>query len=97
MIQTLKTGLKSNILQAAVAKSICSCHFISGIDTKTCIAHSNIPYAKELTVISIKDNIVYSEQSFLAKKLSKILNLSEEEVAKAVFNQKHPEFGCVLK
>ena len=96
-IKTLKTGLKSNIIQAAVAKSICSCAFLSGVDAKTCFSRSNIPLAKELTSTTIKDNIVTSAQSKLGKDLGAILGLAEVPVAHAIFNKDHPEFGCTLQ
>lgn len=94
---TLKTSLHTNLIQAAVAKTICSCHFVSGVDPKTCVAHSNIPMAKWLTRYKIEDNKVYVQQSKLAKILNKVLNFQGEPIALAEFNTERPEFGCQLK
>ncbi len=97
LFKTLKSGLKSNMMQAAVSKSVCSCHFISGLDLKTCIARSNIPLAGILTRVGVEDNRVISKQTALAKFLVKVLNFQSEPIAISFFDQVHPEFGCQLK
>ncbi len=97
MFKTLKTGLQSNVIQAAVSKSVCSCHFISGIDLKTCIERSNIPAAKLLTRVSKIANSISVEQTALAKFLVKVLSFRSEPIAISTYDQLHPEFGCHLK
>ena len=97
ILKTLKSGLQSNVIQAAVAKTICSCHFVSGLDLKTCMDRSNIPAAKLLTSVSIKQNVVYTQQTKLAKVLAKVFTLQGENRTEASFDQRHPEFGCTLK
>ena len=97
IFNTLRTGLQTNIIQATVAKTVCSCYFISGLDVKTCVARSNIPIAKFLTKVSVKDNVVYSEQTNLAKFLIKVFGFQGEKRAEAHFNQERQEFGCTLK
>jgi CubicO group peptidase (beta-lactamase class C family) len=97
IFNTLKSGLQTNLLQAAVAKTVCSCHFISGLDIDTCVLRSNIPIAKQLTTVEIKNNTVYSTQSRFARFLIKIFGLQPEKIARASFDQLHPEFGCTLK
>jgi CubicO group peptidase (beta-lactamase class C family) len=97
IFNTIKTGLETNILQNAVAKTVCSCHFISGIDKNTCINRSNIPFAKNLTNIYINNNIVYAKQSKLAKLLTKVFGLKYNIESQASFDLIHPEFGCTLK
>ncbi len=95
--KTLKSSLQTNTLQAAIAKITCSCHFISGLDPKVCIARSSIPFAKYLAKVSIKGNVVYSEQTKIAKLLKKTFSFNSEPVAKAVFDQEHRQYGCMLK
>ena len=97
MMKTLTSGLQSNLIPSAVAKTICSCHFITGLDLDTCMARSNIPAAKILTAVTIKDNSVYSEQSKLSKIFVKGLGVMTPKIAQASFDINHPEFGCTLK
>ena len=94
--KTIKTGIKTNVFQAAVAKTVCSCHFVSGLDVDTCVERSNIPLAKRLTKISIKDNVVTAEQSKWAKIFVKVFGLLDQTKSEASFNKDHPEFGCTL-
>ncbi len=96
VFKTLRSSLKTNMIQATIAKTICSCHFVSGVDPKVCLARSNIPFAKYLTRVSIQNNVVYSEQTRLAKIFNRVFNFISEPVARAIFNQEHPQFGCTL-
>ena len=61
------------------------------------MARSNIPAAKILTAVTIKDNSVYSEQSKLSKIFVKGLGVMTPKIAQASFDINHPEFGCTLK
>lgn len=97
IFKTLKSSLQTNMMQAAVAKIICSCHFVSGLDIETCLERSNIPLANLLTNIVIVKNKVFSNQSKIAKLFIKIFGLKESETAEASFDQAHPEFGCTLR
>ncbi len=97
VFNTLRSGLQTNLIQAAVAKTVCSCYFVSGLDIKTCVARSNIPVAKYLAKVSIKDNVVYSEQTNLAKLFVNVFGFQSEKRAEARFNNKRQEFGCILK
>ncbi|MDD4975288.1 MAG: serine hydrolase [Bacteriovorax sp.] len=97
ILNTLKSALQTKMMQATVAKTICSCHFISGLDVNTCLERSNIPVAKQLTTVFIKNNTVYSEQSKFANFFLKVFGLDSEKKAQASFNKNHPEFGCTLK
>ena len=97
LFTTLKTGLDTHIILSAVAKTICSCHFISGVDTKTCVARSNIPLAKWLTHHEVVGNQVQVRQTKLAKILNKVLNFQREPLAIAQYNANEPQFGCLLK
>ena len=97
VLKTLRSGLETNVIQSAVAKTICSCHFISGLDIKTCLARSNIPAARLLSSVTIDNNVVYSEQSKLAKFLVKFFGIGSITRAEASFDINHPEFGCTLK
>ena len=90
-IETLVSGLKMQIFQTAMAKSICSCHFVSGIDVKTCVARSNIPLANQLIKLSIEDDRAKSGKIFVHARPR-----WNKKYATATFDSAHPEFGCTL-
>lgn len=92
MLKTLITGIKENIIQPALAKNICSCHYISGVDVKTCIDRSNIPLARELMDVFIKDDEAHSGKYFVYAKPK-----WNNKTAVASFDTAHPEYGCTLK
>jgi CubicO group peptidase (beta-lactamase class C family) len=97
ILKILKSGIRNNILKASLAKNVCSCHFISKLDAKTCLERSTIPFAQKLIDISINNNFVFSDLSLLAKSLTKAYGIQEGARAVASFDQKHPQFGCTLK
>jgi CubicO group peptidase (beta-lactamase class C family) len=95
--KTLKSGLRTNVLFAAVAKTVCSCHFISGIDVDTCVDRSNVPLITKLAKISVRDNVVIAEQTKYAKILVAAYGRWPGEKSYASYDRTHPEFGCTLK
>ena len=95
-LKTIKSGLETNIIQTAVAKSVCSCHFVVGLDIETCLERSNIPAATLLTKISSEKNKIYTEQTRLASFLAIFLAHEPARKIEAHFNADHPEFGCTL-
>ena len=93
LLTTLKTSLTENIIQPAVAKTLCSCHFIGKLDYKTCYARSNIPLSQTLTNIMTDNNTVIAYPSFLAKHSG----FRNKAIAIAEFNTANPKLGCTLK
>ncbi len=96
IFNTLRSGLQTNLIQAAVSKTLCSCHFISGLDLNTCTTRSNIPLAKYLTKATKDNNSISVEQSALAKLFVKVFGLKSHHSVSASFDINHPEFGCTL-
>lgn len=97
IFKTLKTGLRTNVLFSAVAKTVCSCHFISGVDVDTCIDRSNVPLISKLAKIYVRDNVVVAEQTKYAKILVAAYGRRPGEKSYASFDRVHPEYGCTLK
>jgi CubicO group peptidase (beta-lactamase class C family) len=97
IFKTLKSGLRTNILFSAIAKTVCSCHFISGVDVDTCVDRSNVPLISKLAKISIRDNVIVAEQTKYAKILVAAYGRRPGEKSYASFDKAHPEFGCILK
>ncbi len=97
LLKTLKSGLKTNVLFSAIAKTACSCYFISGIDIGTCIDRSNIPLISKLANVSIRGNTAIVSQTKYAKVLIAAYGKKPGQLAYASYDQTHPEFGCTLK
>ncbi len=99
MVETLKSGVETNLFQPSVAKTICSCHFIAGIDVKTCLERSNIPLADTLSEIIITENDgqtgVYSVMA-PPSWIGQLLGLKDIDLPRAYYDSTHPEFGCTL-
>jgi hypothetical protein len=92
LIQTLESGIDDDVIQAALAKSVCSCHFISGLNVGDCIDRSNIPGAAALNSVSVSGHEVDVELSWLAG----IIGLHWGKRTRASFDPAHPEYGCTL-
>jgi CubicO group peptidase (beta-lactamase class C family) len=93
LVTTLKSSLRENIFQPAVAKTLCSCHFIGKLDFKTCYERSNIPLSQALTNIMADNNTVIAYPSFLAKHSG----FKNKSIAIASFDTANPKLGCLLK
>ena len=93
LLTTLKSSLRENIIQPAVAKTLCSCHFIGKLDYKTCYERSNIPLSQTLTNIVTDSNTVIAYPSFIAKHSG----FKNNAIAIAEFNTMNPKLGCTLK
>jgi CubicO group peptidase (beta-lactamase class C family) len=94
--KTLKTGIKSNIIQATVAKNICSCHFVSGLDVKTCLKRSNIPLASILTNVAVGDHFIEAKLSKFSKFFLAVAGIHNGEIANANYDSANPQYGCTL-
>lgn len=97
LLKTLKSGLLTNALFSAIAKTACSCYFISGIDVDTCVERSNISLIKRLAKISINKDTVTARQTKYAKILIAAYGRKPGKIASASYDRAHPEFGCTLK
>lgn len=100
MLETLKSGIEANLFQPSVAKTVCSCHFIAGVDVQTCLERSNIPMADKLADIVVKENDgqtgVYSV-SAPPSLIGQLLGLKDIDLPRAYYDSYHPEFGCTLE
>ena len=100
ILDTLKSGIESNIIQPSIAKTICSCHFVSGLDINTCYSRSNIPLASTLTTTSITESDgqtgVYSVKT-IPNFLGRTLGLKSENLPVAYYDTFKPEYGCTLE
>lgn len=97
IFQTTKSGLTTDIFLSSLARAVCSCHFISGLDEKTCIARSNIPFTSQLINLSIKNNTVTTTRKAYAKTFIRVFGRdSKDDMKRARFDARNPQFGCTL-
>jgi CubicO group peptidase (beta-lactamase class C family) len=99
-LETLKSGIEANILQPSVAKSVCSCFFVVGLDIKTCLERSKIPMAAKMANVIVKENDgrngLYSVEA-QPSILGQALGLKTKNLPRAFYDSSHPEFGCTLE
>ncbi|MBP9679823.1 MAG: serine hydrolase [Bacteriovorax sp.] len=99
-LETLKSGIEANILQPSVAKTVCSCYFVVGLDINTCLERSKIPMAKKMANIIVRENDgqqgMYSIEA-RPTLLGKTLGLKTKNLPRAFYDSTHPEFGCTLQ
>jgi hypothetical protein len=95
-VKTLFSALSNNVVQAAVAKSVCSCVFVSGLDRETCRDRSNIPLAGSITSMVFKRDKSKSRVAVHLSWLGRLL-AGHDAAAKAEFDWDHPELGCRLR
>jgi len=93
IFQVLFSGIRDDIIQAAVAKSVCSCHFVSKVDVSTCVERSNVPLAKETTRVSLNQDSVEGQESLFAS----LLGFHHGKQVHATYDEKNPQFGCTLQ
>ncbi|HTL11147.1 MAG TPA: serine hydrolase [Bdellovibrionota bacterium] len=91
-IEVLKTGLRTGLLQGAVAKWTCTCHFVSGLDIGDCVRRTNVPLASTFTHTKIHGDQVEVRPSGLGKIIA-----GSSLTATAVFDSRNPQFGCTLQ
>lgn len=97
ILETLKSGIEANILQPTLAKNMCSCHFVSGIDVKHCYERSYVPMAKTFATVSIKETGGVFTVKATPTWLGKAMGLDSEDLPVAIYDSNHPEFGCTLE
>lgn len=97
ILETLKSGIEANILQPTLAKNMCSCHFVSGIEFNHCYDRSYVPLAKTFATVSIKQNSGVYHVKATPTLLGKIIGLNTRDLPEAVYDPNHSEFGCTLE
>ncbi|MFA6238571.1 MAG: serine hydrolase [Bacteriovorax sp.] len=100
LIKNVKNGIEANTLQASIAKTICSCHFISGIDIPSCVKRNNFTMSKLFTKISVKQNKEKDNRQSIQVRLSRFARLFKLHFGnstKAFYSPDKPFFGCSLQ
>lgn len=100
LVRNVKNGLEANTLQGGIAKIICSCHYVSGIDIPTCIKRNNFSMTKLLTKVSARENPEPGGEVAIQVRLNRFARLFKLDYgnsAKAIYNPEFPQFGCTLK
>lgn len=100
LIKNVKNAIEAHTLEASIAKTICSCHFVSKMDIPACLKRNHFPLTKFLTKIKIKKEMALdgtiSFQVHLAR-FARLFKFHLGHSAKATYDPLHPELGCTLK
>lgn len=99
MMKNVKNGVQANTLQGSIAKTICSCHLVSGMGIQSCLKKFNFTFSKLLTKIEVKEEEDFSGRTTIQVKLARFARLFKLHFgnsAKAVYNPNEPEYGCTL-
>lgn len=100
LIKNVKNSIEANTLQATLAKTICSCHYVSNLDIPACVKRNHFSLSRLLTKISVRQTKQLSGEMVIQVKLSRfarLFKLHYGNSAKAVYNPDKPQFGCTLK
>lgn len=100
MIKNIRNSMQANTLQASIAKTVCSCHYVSGLDIPTCVKRNNFSLSKLVTKLTVRENKEKDGTMSIQVRLSKFARLFKLHFgnsAKAYYNPRQPEFGCTLK
>lgn len=100
LILNVKNIIQAKTLQGSLAKIICSCHFVTGLDIPTCIKRNHFRYSELFTRMKVrkhymKNNSYYVE--VLLAKFARIFKLHFGSSAIATYDQKESNYGCTLK
>lgn len=100
LIRNVKNAIQAKTLQGSIAKTICSCHFVSGLDISSCIKRNHFTLAKLLTKITVTKVKEPTGEMSINVKLSKFAKLFKHhrgDPVKAYYDPARAEFGCTLK
>ncbi|RPJ70979.1 MAG: class C beta-lactamase-related serine hydrolase, partial [Alphaproteobacteria bacterium] len=100
LIRNVKNAIQANTLQGSIAKTICSCHYVTGLDIPACIKRNNFTLAKLLTKITVTETKEFTGEMSINVKLSKFARLFKHhrgDPVKAYYDPMRAEFGCTLK
>jgi hypothetical protein len=100
IIKNVKNAVQANTLQASIAKTVCSCHLVSGIDIPTCLQRNDFTLAKLLTKLEVKKNIEFDGKIGIQVKLARfarLFKLHYGNSALASYDPNHAEYGCTLR
>lgn len=100
VIKSVKNAMEARTMQGAIAKIICSCHYVVGLDVPTCLKRNNFSETKLLSTVTVRENNESSETKSIQVRLARFARLFKvgfENSAKAVYDPKKAMFGCTLE
>lgn len=100
LIRNIKNSIDANTLQASIAKTVCSCHFVTGQEISTCLKRNNFTLSKLLTKITVTEEDESGGHKSIQVRLARFARLFKHQMgkpAKAFYNPQTPKFGCTLK
>ncbi|MDD4976542.1 MAG: serine hydrolase [Bacteriovorax sp.] len=100
IIMNVKNSVEANTLQGSIAKTVCSCHLVSGLDIPTCLERNDFTLSKLLTKLEVKKNVAFDGKIGIQVKLARfarLFKLHYGNSALAYYDPNHAEYGCTLR
>lgn len=99
LLRNIRNTFEAKTLQSSIAKIVCSCNLVMGVDIPTCLKRHDFGLTKYITKINIKKGFEIDGKIFIGVRLSGLARIlsGNKYYAKAYYDPETPEFGCTLK
>lgn len=99
ILKNIRNIFEARTLQSSIAKIVCSCHLVSGVDIPTCLDRNNFGVTKYITKINVKESFEMDGEISIGVRLSGLSRIfsGNRYYAKAYYDPQTPEYGCTLK
>lgn len=90
-VSVLRKGLRAGLVQGAIAKWVCTCHFVSRLPVRSCLKRGDVPHAEKLISVRVTEDRI----EVRPRRLLRILT-GARAARTAVRNLDNPQLGCRL-
>jgi len=99
IFKNIRNIFQARTLQNSIAKIVCSCHLVMGVDIPTCLKRHDFGVTKHITKINVKESFEMDGNISIGVRLSGLSRIFSRNkyTAKAYYDPQLPEYGCTLK
>jgi CubicO group peptidase (beta-lactamase class C family) len=99
IFKNIRNIVEAKTLQSSIAKIVCSCHLVSGVDINTCLKRHDFGVTKHITKINVRESFETDGNISIGVRLSGLTRIfsGNRYYAKAYYDPQAPEYGCTLK
>lgn len=99
VFKNIRNIFEAQTLQSSIAKIVCSCHLVMGVDIPTCLKRHDFGVTKYITKINVKESFEMDGNVSIGVRLSGLTRIFSRNkyYAKAYYDPQTPEYGCTLK
>ncbi len=97
--KNIRNVSEAQTLQSSIAKIVCSCHLVMGVDIPTCLKRHDFGITKHITKINVKESFEADGNVSIGVRLSGLSRIfsGNKYYAKAYYDPQVPEYGCTLR